>query len=442
MIFNHAMRLCKFFLKFESVAYLSSSPSVYGNIHRGHKRHLKKQKDVSGTGIKGELNPWPSFIQERIALWDKIKKENDEALASKISHLIKITLPDGAVKEGESWKTTPYEIAQGISQGLAESTVVAKVNGVVWDLDRPFEEDSSLELLKFNNDEAKTVFWHSTAHVLGEAMERIYGGHLCYGPPIEEGFYYDMFCEGQSVSNLDFGTLEDVMKKAVKEKQPFERLEVKKEDLLEMFKYNKFKVRILNEKVKTPTTTVYRCGPLIDLCRGPHVRHTGKIKGLAVTKNSASYWEGKSEAESLQRIYGISFPDPKQLKEWKHFQEEAAKRDHRKLGVQQKLYFFNELSPGSCFFTPRGAYIYNTLVEFIRCEYRKRGFQEVISPNIYNTKLWETSGHWQHYAENMFSFEVEKEKYALKPMNCPATASSSATRVARGESCRSAWPTS
>ncbi len=172
-------------------------------------------------------------------------------------------------------------------------------------------------------------------------------------------------------------------------------------------------------KVNTPTTTVYRCGPLIDLCRGPHVRHTGKIKGFKLTKNSSSYWEGDCNRESLQRIYGISFPDNKQMKEWEHFQAEAAKRNHRKIGTEQDLFSFHELSPGSCFFHPKGALIYNKLIEFIRSEYRKRGFQEVITPNVYNAKLWMTSGHWQHYQDNMFSFECEKEKYALKPMNCP-----------------------
>ncbi|XP_026679692.1 threonine--tRNA ligase, cytoplasmic isoform X2 [Diaphorina citri] len=252
-------------------------------------------------------------------------------------------------------------------------------------------------------------------------MERVYGGCLCYGPPIENGFYYDMYLDGeaQMVSTLDFPVMEGLMKDIVKEKQPFERLEMKKEDLIEMFKYNPFKLRILKEKVNTPTTTAYRCGPLIDLCRGPHVRHTGKIKAFKVTKNSSTYWEGKADAESLQRVYGISFPDNKQLKEWEKLQEEAAKRDHRKIGREQELFFFHELSPGSCFFQPKGAFIYNTLVEFIRSEYRKRGFQEVVSPNVYNVKLWQTSGHWAHYSENMFSFDVENETYALKPMNCP-----------------------
>ncbi|XP_046278248.1 threonine--tRNA ligase 1, cytoplasmic isoform X2 [Marmota monax] len=355
-------------------------------------------------------------------MYNKLKAEHDSILAEKAekdSKPIKVTLPDGKQVNAESWKTTPYQIACGISQGLADNTVIAKVNKVVWDLDRPLEGDCTLELLKFEDEEAQAVYWHSSAHIMGEAMERVYGGCLCYGPPIENGFYYDMYLEEGGVSSNDFSSLETLCKKIIKEKQAFERLEVKKETLLEMFKYNKFKCRILNEKVNTPTTTVYRCGPLIDLCRGPHVRHTGKIKALKIHKNSSTYWEGKADMETLQRIYGISFPDPKMLKEWEKFQEEAKNRDHRKIGRDQELYFFHELSPGSCFFLPKGAYIYNTLVEFIRSEYRKRGFQEVVTPNIYNSRLWMTSGHWQHYSENMFSFEVEKEQFALKPMNCP-----------------------
>ncbi|XP_064259507.1 threonine--tRNA ligase 1, cytoplasmic isoform X1 [Passer domesticus] len=382
----------------------------------------KKMKEGAGDGGRSELNPWPAFINERLEMYNKLKAEHDALLAERAandSKPIKVTLPDGKQVDAESWKTTPYEIACGISQGLADNTVVAKVNKVVWDLDRPLEGDCSLELLKFEDEEAQAVYWHSSAHIMGEAMERIYGGCLCYGPPIENGFYYDMFLEEGGVSSNDFSALETLCKKIMKEKQAFERLEVKKETLLEMFKYNKFKCRILNEKVNTPTTTVYRCGPLIDLCRGPHVRHTGKIKTIKIHKNSSTYWEGKADMESLQRIYGISFPDTKMLKEWEKFQEEAKSRDHRKIGRDQELFFFHELSPGSCFFLPKGAYIYNTLIEFIRSEYRKRGFQEVVTPNVFNSKLWMTSGHWQHYSENMFSFEVEKEIFALKPMNCP-----------------------
>lgn len=366
-----------------------------------------------------EMNPPPEYLAERLQLWDKLKKEYDNWVLNQERKDITITLPDGKKIPGKSWQTTPYDVAAGISKGLADNTVIAKVNDQLWDLDRPFESDSLLKLLKFDDKEGEYVFWHSSAHMLGEAMERHYGGCLCYGPPIEDGFYYDMHIEGRQVSPNDFKHLDTIIKGIQKEKQPFERLEIKKEDLLEMFKYNQFKHRIIKEKINTPTTTVYRCGPLIDLCRGPHVRHTGKIKALAIHKNSSTYWQGDSNAETLQRIYGISFPDNKQLKEWIKFQEEAKKRDHRRLGKEQELFFFHELSPGSCFFLPKGAYIYNTLMEFIKQEYWKRGFQEVVSPNMYNVKLWEQSGHWQHYAENMFHVDVEKEKFALKPMNCP-----------------------
>ncbi|XP_060073601.1 threonine--tRNA ligase 1, cytoplasmic-like isoform X2 [Ylistrum balloti] len=388
--------------------------------NKGAKKNKKAAAAGNGSGDKlKEMMPPPEFLAERQLLWDQLKKEADEELAAKPSSPIKITLPDGKVVDGQSWRTTPYEVAKGISQGLADNCVVAKVNNVEWDLDRPFECDASLQLLKFDDKEGEYVFRHSSAHILGEAMERLYGGHLCYGPPIEGGFYYDMWSDGRNVSTEDYPAMETMVKSIVKEKQPFERLVMTKENLLKMFAYNKFKQRILNERVTTPTTTVYKCGPLIDLCRGPHVRHTGKIKAMAVTKNSSTYWEGKADAENLQRVYGISFPDSKQLKEWKHFQEEAAKRDHRKLGREQELFFFHDLTPGSCFFLPRGAHIYNTLVDFMKVEYKKRGFQEVISPNIYNSKLWEQSGHWQHYQDNMFQCEVDKEKFALKPMNCP-----------------------
>jgi len=387
-----------------------------------------------------ELSVQPAFIQSRQKLWDKFKVEVDEFLAKQTPKDINVTvtLKDGVVKQvtGQSWKTTPYLLArENVSKAYAESLVISKVNGQLWDLERPLESDSTVLLLNFEDPEGKEVFWHSTAHVMGEALERVYGGHLCYGPPIENGFYYDMFLTDESKKHLEgkgddgedlsgvstnhFPAIENLMTKIAKERQPFERLELSKEQLKEMFAYNVFKCRILDEKVDTDRTTVYKCGSLIDLCRGPHVRHTGYVEAATLTKTSSSYWEGKSEAEGLTRVYGISFPSRKQLKEWQNMVAEAAKRDHRRLGREQDLFFFHELSPGSCFFTPKGAHIYNTLMNLMRSEYRKRGFQEVISPNIYNAKLWKTSGHWDHYAENMFSFESEKETFALKPMNCP-----------------------
>ncbi|XP_015424591.1 PREDICTED: probable threonine--tRNA ligase 2, cytoplasmic [Myotis davidii] len=371
-----------------------------------------------------EVKNQPDFIKERLALFETLKKEHQLSRApggseGSAGDAITVRVADGKTVEGEAWKTTPYQVAADISRELAESTVIAKVNGELWDLDRPLEGDSALELLTFDNEEAQAVYWHSSAHVLGEAMELYYGGHLCYGPPIEDGFYYDMFIEDRAVSSTELPALESICKTIIKEKQPFERLEVSKDVLLEMFKYNKFKCRILNEKVNTPTTTVYRCGPLIDLCKGPHVRHTGKIKTIKIFKNSSTYWEGSPAMEALQRIYGISFPESKMMRAWEKAQEEAKGRDHRRIGKDQELFFFHDLSPGSCFFLPRGAFIYNTLMDFIREEYHRRDFTEVLSPNVLNSKLWEASGHWQHYSQNMFSFRVDKDTFALKPMNCP-----------------------
>lgn len=409
-----------------SVQYHSNNFCFLRNVARSNfnKKIVNIMASSGDTDVKHplRLEPAPCFIKDREELWKKLKElsiENINEKASKNTQ-IKIRLPDGSEKEGIAWVTTPMEIAQSISQGLAQSAVISKVNGELWDLERPLEDNvDSLEILKFDDPEAKQVYWHSTAHILGEAMELHYGGHLCYGPPIENGFYYDMYSPERSVTPKDYKALETLMKDIVKAKQPFERLLMRKADLLEMFKYNEFKCRILNEKIKDEYTTVYKCGDLIDLCRGPHVRHTGNIKAFKVTKSSSSFWEGNAEMETLQRVYGISFPDSKLLKEYEKMLEEAAKRDHRKIGREQELYFFHELSPGSAFFQPKGAHIYNTLANFLKKEYRKRGFQEVISPNMYNSKLWITSGHWKHYSDDMFQIDVEEQKFALKPMNCP-----------------------
>ncbi|KAG9305630.1 hypothetical protein G9A89_001691 [Geosiphon pyriformis] len=385
----------------------------------------KKNKALKGDNDKSqplEFNPPPEYIPHRIKYFEAWKAEYDAEIKKKSRDSITVTFPDANTKPAVSWESTPLEIAKGISKSLSERIVIAKVDGNLWDLERPLEKDCTLELLDFDNDEAKKVFWHSSAHVLGEASERYYGCHLCIGPPLDDGgFYYEMAIQERVVHQGDYPDLEKIAKSVIEEKQPFERLVVSKENLLFMFKHNQYKVHLINSKIPDGTsTTVYRCGSLIDLCRGPHVPHTGRIKAFSITKNSASYFLGDAQNDSLQRIYGISFPDAKQMAEYKKLIEEAAKRDHRKIGQEQELFFFNpEYSPGSCFFLPNGTRIYNTLIDLIREEYRKRGFTEVISPNMYNIKLWEESGHWQNYEENMFSFEVEKEKFALKPMNCP-----------------------
>ncbi|KAJ1562579.1 threonyl-tRNA synthetase [Nowakowskiella sp. JEL0078] len=360
----------------------------------------------------------PAYVQWRIDLFDKWFLEKELEVKAKERVPIKISLLDSRVLDGTSWETTPLDIAKLIRKSLVDEAVIAKVDGELWDLARPLEKNCVLQILTFDNDEGKAVFWHSSAHVLGEACELHYGCHLCLGPPIEDGFYYEMGTE-KVISQSDYPTLENLAGKAIKEKQPFQRLFLSKEQLLEMFKDNKYKVHFINDKVDKDGSTVYRCGPLIDLCRGPHVPHTGRIKAFKVTKNSASYFLGDANNDSLQRVYGISFPEAKMLKEWQTFMEEAEKRDHRRIGTAQELFFFHELSPGSAFWLPHGTRVYNALMDMQKSEYRKRGFTEVITPNMYNSKLWETSGHWANYQEDMFIFDIEKQKFGLKPMNCP-----------------------
>lgn len=408
------------------------------------------------------LTPNPPFVAARAAVYDRVMERQSAEIAALAANQtpIKVTLPDGAVKDGVAWQTTPLDVALAISQGLADQVVVARVTykgkpedpfsvsaadvdgneardtpaggdeccaavpnekAELWDVFRPLIGDCRLELLKFDSREGKMVFWHSSAHILGESLEELKGAHLTIGPPVEGGFYYDSYMGTETVPESDLSVIEKACAKVVKGKQKFERIVLTKDEALEMFADNPFKTQIISTKIPDGgKTTAYRCGPLIDLCRGPHVPHTGKIKAFAVTRTSSTYWLGKTTNDSLQRVYGISFPDKQQMKEWKHFQEEAAKRDHRRLGVSEELFFFHQLSPGSGFWLPHGAAIYMKLLKFIREQYRERGYSEVITPNIYNMELWNISGHAQHYKDNMFVFNVEEQEFALKPMNCPA----------------------
>lgn len=355
-------------------------------------------------------------------------------------------------------------IAKQLSNSLADRLVIAKVDGNLWDVMRPLEGDVAvLELLDFDsNAEARAVFWHSSAHVLGEACEQGLACHVCIGPPLDEGgFYYEIYIPnegekklesvlagkpGRPVTPADYPMINELCMSITKEKQPFERLELPKQVLLEMFSDNPFKVHLIKEKIPDgTTTTVYRCGPLIDLCRGPHVPHTGRIRAIQTTKNSSSYFLGDAKYAALQRVYGISFPEPAQLKAYLADLAEADKRDHRKIGRDQQLFFFHEWSPGSAFFLPHGTRIYNRLQEFLRGEYIRRGFSEVHTPNLFNVELWRKSGHWENYRENMFAFTESNTQpvpsssdpmdahnhaaaaacngdvttFALKPMNCP-----------------------
>ncbi|CAI7239727.1 CFC_collapsed_G0026220.mRNA.1.CDS.1 [Saccharomyces cerevisiae] len=412
----------------EQVKKLSVNDSSNDAV-KPNKKENKKSKQQSLY-----LDPEPTFIEERIEMFDRLQKEYNDKVASMPRVPLKIVLKDGAVKEATSWETTPMDIAKGISKSLADRLCISKVNGQLWDLDRPFEgevnEEIKLELLDFESDEGKKVFWHSSAHVLGESCECHLGAHICLGPPTDDGFFYEMAVRDsmkdisespeRTVSQADFPGLEGVAKNVIKQKQKFERLVMSKEDLLKMFHYSKYKTYLVQTKVPDGgATTVYRCGKLIDLCVGPHIPHTGRIKAFKLLKNSSCYFLGDATNDSLQRVYGISFPDKKLMDAHLKFLAEASMRDHRKIGKEQELFLFNEMSPGSCFWLPHGTRIYNTLVDLLRTEYRKRGYEEVITPNMYNSKLWETSGHWANYKENMFTFEVEKETFGLKPMNCP-----------------------
>ena len=397
-----------------------TTPSPADSHNRPKANKSEQKVKIAHPGKK--IEP-PAYLADRLKIWDEIKAKHEATMEQNRAQTqpIEVVLPDGKVIPGQSWITTPYDIAKGISNSLAKNCVVAKLDGeTMWDMTRPLENSCKIELLKFDHKDAKHVFWHSSAHVIGEAMEQYFGGKLVFGPALDDMFYYDIDSE-YTISEGDFSKVEKVVAEITKENQPFERLMVSKKDLLKMFEYNPYKQKVLNEKVTTEYTSAYRCGTLIDLCRGPHLSGTGQIKAFKVLKTSSAYFEGKADQESLSRLYGISFPDKKLLKQWEKFQEEAKLRNHRKIGKDQELFFFDEHSPGCCFWYPKGAFIFHQLQELMREQYRKRGFQEVITPNIFDENLWKTSGHWGHYSENMFKIpDVDKKCFALKPMNCPS----------------------
>lgn len=413
-------------------------------------------ESITGLGPNGRFvgaftpQPSPEFLRERLKVWERLHAKAQLELGSKPKEPIKVTLPDGSVKEATSWVTTPLEIAEGISKTLAANSVVAYVEyeenavstceqcvaadserdedddeerpkGQLWDLTRPLEGPCRLELIKFEDPRGRDTFWHSSSHVLGAALEQTFGGLLTIGPAIEGGFYYDVYLGDKRVSDTDFSAIETGFEAVRKGDIPFERLTITREEALELFQGNPFKVDLIQKKVAPGArTTAYRCGDLIDLCRGPHLPSTGRVKAFKVTKNSSAYWLGKAENDSLQRIYGVAFPSEKQLKAHVKMLEEAKERDHRRVGKQQELFFFDAMvSPGSCFWTKYGARMYNRLQELIRAEYRFRGFDEVITPNIFSAELFKRSGHYQNYREDMYGFSVEGQEWFLKPMNCP-----------------------
>ena len=333
--------------------------------------------------------------------------------------MITITFPDKQTKQYKQG-VSAMDIAVDISEGLARECVAAVVDGEVVDMSRPIKEDASLELLKFSDDRAKEVFWHSSAHVLAQAVMRLYpDAKPTIGPPIDQGFYYDF--ASLSLNQEDLSRIEEEMKKIVKEDFTPKRIEHDSiDEVNELYGDNSFKMEIAREYEDSGLSS-YKQGEFIDLCRGPHIPRLGMIKALKLTKMSGAYWRADASNEQLTRIYGISYPDKKQLKEYVTLLEEAAKRDHRKLGKRLDLFGLEDVSPGSPFFYPNGTIVYNEFLSFLRKEYKNRGYEEVITPLMYSKELWEQSGHWDHYRDDMFIFEESADKtYSLKPMNCPS----------------------
>ncbi|GAQ08470.1 threonine--tRNA ligase, cytoplasmic [Aspergillus lentulus] len=367
----------------------------------------------------------PDFIIERNKLFEELWQQYLEELKNKPHPEINVLLDLGdgnpSPVPAKAWETTPGSFLRDVPKDISANVVLAKIDGKeLWDLNRPLERDCTVSYVPFDSPEGREVFWHSSAHCLGEACECEYGCLLSHGPPTPQGFFYDMAMpENRVVRESDWPALDSRASRIFKEKQSFDRLEVTKENLKKMFAYSKYKLHYIDKLVTGEKSTVYRCGTLVDLCRGPHIQNTGKIKTFKIMQNSSAYFLGDQTNDSLQRIRGVAFPDKKQMQEHLKFLEEAEKRNHLRIGKDQELFFFDEVSPGCPFLLPNGTKIFNALQALLRAEYRKRGYQEVQTPNMYDVGIWKTSGHWAHYKDDMFKLDVEKREWALKPMNCP-----------------------
>lgn len=338
--------------------------------------------------------------------------------------MVNITLPDGSVKQFAEG-VTAMEIATSISEGLARNVLSAKVNGEVWDADRPITKDSTVQLLTWRDTEGKSTFWHSSAHLMAEALEALYPGvKFGIGPPIDQGFYYDIDLGDRQISVDDLPAIEKKMQELAREKNKFVRKEISKADALAYFqeKDDEYKLELIDD-LEDGSITFYEQGNFIDLCRGPHIPSTDKIKAIKLTKVAGAYWRGDENRQMLTRIYGITFPKQKELTEYLEMIEEAKKRDHRKLGAELELFMFSDnVGAGLPVWLPKGTALRNRLQNFMRQEQLKRGYQEVITPHIGKRELYETSGHWDKYGEDSFrpiETPREGEMFLLKPMNCP-----------------------
>ncbi len=336
--------------------------------------------------------------------------------------MVKAILKDDSFREYEQG-TKLIEIAKDISPRLAKAAVVARVNGELTDLRAGLHEDAQVEFLDFNTEGGQEVFRHSTAHVMAQAVQNLYPDtKLAIGPAIANGFYYD-FDTKETFSSEDLEKIEAEMKKIVKENLPFERYEMSREEALSKFSAagEDYKVELIKDLPEDATITCYQQGDFEDLCAGPHVLSTGLLKAVKLLNTAGAYWRGDEKNKMLQRIYGTSFTKKSLLDEHLHRLEEAKRRDHRKLGKELDLFSIHDEGPGFPFFHHKGMVLRNELEEFWREEHRRRGYQEIRTPVILNRELWERSGHWDHYQENMYFTNIDENDYAVKPMNCPGS---------------------
>ncbi len=338
--------------------------------------------------------------------------------------MINITFPDGSVKQFEKG-VTPFQVAEGISPRFAADVLAAKVNGEEWDISRPIESDASIELFKWDSDEGKHAFWHSSAHLLAEALQELYPGvKFGIGPAIESGFYYDIDPGEHKITSEDFPKIEKKMMELAARKEDIVRKDISKADALKMFgdRGENYKCELISE-LEDGHITTYTQGAFTDLCRGPHLPSTAPIKAVKILSLAGAYWRGDEKRDQLVRVYGITFPKKKMLDEYLALLEEAKKRDHRKLGKEMELFAFSStVGQGLPLWLPKGAALRDRLEQFLRKIQKEYGYLQVITPHIGNKQLYVTSGHWAKYGKDSFQpikTPQEGEEYMLKPMNCP-----------------------
>lgn len=334
---------------------------------------------------------------------------------------MKITLKDGSVKE-YAGRMTAFEICKDISEGLYRNACVAKINGEIADLRTLIKEDATLEILTFDDDEGKRAFRHTASHILAQAIKRLYPDvKLAIGPSIDNGFYYDFDAEAGVLTSEKFDEIEAEMKKIVKEDLVLERFALPRDEAIKLMeeKGEPYKVELIKDLPEGEEISFYKQGEYVDLCAGPHVESTKLIKAFKLTSVAGAYWHGDEHNKMLTRIYGTAFKKQSELDEYIARIEEAKKRDHRKIGKELELFAIMDEGPGFPFFLPKGMILKNTLIDYWRELHRREGYVEISTPIMLNRSLWETSGHWDHYKDNMYTTKIDDEDFAIKPMNCP-----------------------